>query len=177
MLQLLYNAAGYAWRKGNVSDAEQLSVRSMKVRKKLLGKEDKDTLRSIEMAGPAAALVGRWREAEELFADHPDTLSSMANLAFTFKSLGKVKQAFSSIQDFCRLREAASSKHSHHQIRFFFCNGESARCRHNFNKSREIFAFFLTTALLHRDFQPAQPRPLCNGETLHGHINTNGLLL
>ncbi|KAF2464373.1 uncharacterized protein BDR25DRAFT_96892 [Lindgomyces ingoldianus] len=113
---LLYNAAWYAWQKGNVGDAEKLSVRSMKVRKKLLGKEHTDTLSSTAMAGLAAKLAGRWKEAEELEVqvmetrkrvlgeEHPDTLISMNNLAFTLKGQGLTSNAISLMEDCCRLQ-------------------------------------------------------------------------
>jgi hypothetical protein len=54
---------------------------------------------------------GRWDEAEKLEiqvmetrktklgADHPDTLSSMGNLAFTWKSQGRHKDALALMQD------------------------------------------------------------------------------
>ena len=73
-------------------------MRLIKVRKKLLSKEHKDTLSSIGIVGLAAKLAGRWREAEELEVqvietrkrvlgeEHPNTLTSMANLAHTWKS-------------------------------------------------------------------------------------------
>jgi tetratricopeptide (TPR) repeat protein len=102
---LLYNAAWYAWRKGNVADAEKMSVKAMKTRKKLLGQEHEETLSSIAMVGLAYGLRGRWREAEELKvqvmetslrvlgAEHPDTLTSMANLASTYRNQGRWKEA------------------------------------------------------------------------------------
>ncbi|KAF2728724.1 hypothetical protein EJ04DRAFT_390318, partial [Polyplosphaeria fusca] len=50
----------------------------------------------------------------KLGADHPDTLTSMNNPAFTYNGLSKVKQAISLMQDCCRLRhEALGSHHSH----------------------------------------------------------------
>ncbi|KAF2838466.1 putative kinesin [Patellaria atrata CBS 101060] len=81
---LLYRAAWYAWQKGSLSDAEKLSMRSMKVRTKLLGREHEDTLSSMGMVGLATSLAGR-----VLGEEHPDTLTSMANLAFTFKVQGR----------------------------------------------------------------------------------------
>ncbi|KAG9241639.1 hypothetical protein BJ878DRAFT_389836, partial [Calycina marina] len=54
-----------------------------------------DTLRGLQMEGLAYSMNGRWDDAEKLFVqvmetsktklgvDHPDTLTSMANLAFT----------------------------------------------------------------------------------------------
>ncbi|KAH8710259.1 hypothetical protein GQ44DRAFT_763094 [Phaeosphaeriaceae sp. PMI808] len=89
------------------SDAEKLSVKSMKVRKKLLGKEHTATLSSIAVAGLAAKLAGRWKEAEELEVqvmetrkrvlgeEHPSTLNAINNLAFTLKSQNRNKEAIS----------------------------------------------------------------------------------
>ncbi|OCK99026.1 uncharacterized protein K441DRAFT_541722, partial [Cenococcum geophilum 1.58] len=54
---------------------------------------------------------GRWKEAEELFvqvkdtslrvlgAEHPDTLTSINNLAFTFKAQGLNKEVTSLIKN------------------------------------------------------------------------------
>ncbi|KAH7083757.1 hypothetical protein FB567DRAFT_426572, partial [Paraphoma chrysanthemicola] len=63
---LLYEAAWYAWRKGNVADAETMAIASMKVRRRVLGKRHEETLSSIEMVGLAYNLSGQWKEAEEL---------------------------------------------------------------------------------------------------------------
>jgi tetratricopeptide (TPR) repeat protein len=102
---LLYRAAWYAWRQGSLSDAGKLSMRSMKVRTKLLGREHKDTLSSMVMVGLATALAGRWTETEELGVqvmetslrvlgeEHPDTLTSMGNLASTYRNQGRWKEA------------------------------------------------------------------------------------
>ena len=62
----------------------------------MLGQEHKDTLSSIAMVGSVHRARGRWEDAEKLEvqvmetsktklgADHPDTLTSMANLASTY---------------------------------------------------------------------------------------------
>lgn len=65
----------------------------------------------MEMVGLAYELGGRWEEAEKLFvqvmetrktklgADHPSTLTSMANLAFTWKGLGRDAEAIQLMKD------------------------------------------------------------------------------
>ena len=75
------------------------------VRKKILGQEHKETLRSMGMVGLAYSLGGRWKEAEELDVqvmettkrvlgeEHPSTLTSMANLASTYRNQGRWKEA------------------------------------------------------------------------------------
>ncbi|EED12700.1 kinesin, putative [Talaromyces stipitatus ATCC 10500] len=124
---VLYKAAWYDWLKGNGAKGEQLSVKSMKARKKLLGLEHEETLASMQMVGSIYLIKGRWNEAEELFvqheqpgvniqgsrtverggkaeragdgdkrvlgAEHPDTLTSMANLASTYRNQGRWKEA------------------------------------------------------------------------------------
>jgi tetratricopeptide (TPR) repeat protein len=102
---LLYHGAWYAWRKGNVVDAERMSRKAMKARTKILGPEHEETLRSIGMRGLAYHLGGRWKEAEELEvqvmetrkrvlgAEHPSTLTSMANLASTYRNQGRWQEA------------------------------------------------------------------------------------
>ncbi|KAF2197757.1 hypothetical protein GQ43DRAFT_458302 [Delitschia confertaspora ATCC 74209] len=101
---LLYEAAWYAWAKGNPIDAEKLSKSSMKVRIKLFGKEHEDTLNSVAMVGLATQLAGWWKKFEELEVqmmetssrvlgrEYPNTLTSMANLASTFWNQGRWKE-------------------------------------------------------------------------------------
>ncbi|CAN9191670.1 unnamed protein product [Alternaria alternata] len=98
---ILYRAAWYAERMGNIADAEMLATKAMKARKKVLGQEHEDTLWSVAMVGLAYKLGGRWDEAEKLEvqvmetrktklgADHPYTLTSMANLASTYRNQGR----------------------------------------------------------------------------------------
>ncbi|ORY66127.1 P-loop containing nucleoside triphosphate hydrolase protein [Pseudomassariella vexata] len=102
---ILHNAAWYALRMGNGVEAEKMSVQAVKARKKILGREDKDTLNSIEMVGLASELRGQWDTAEKQFvqvmetrktklgADHPDTLTSRANLASTYRKQGHWEKA------------------------------------------------------------------------------------
>ncbi|RAR04073.1 TPR-like protein [Stemphylium lycopersici] len=98
---VLYRAAWFAERIGNISDAEMLATKAMRARKKVLGQEHEDTLWSMAMVGLAYKLGGRWDEAEKLGvqvmeasktklgADHPSTLNSMANLAGTYWNQGR----------------------------------------------------------------------------------------
>ena len=102
---LLYHAVWYVLRKGSITEAVDLSEIAMKVRKKILGQEHKETLSSIGMVGLAYGLGGRWKEAEKLQLqvmettkrvlgeEHPSTLSSMANLASTYWNQGRWKEA------------------------------------------------------------------------------------
>jgi tetratricopeptide (TPR) repeat protein len=102
---ILHHAAWYAWRRGNVVDAEKMSTKAMKVRTKMFGQDHTGTLSSMGMVGLAYKLGGRWQEAEELEAqvmetkkrvlgaEHPETLTSMANLASTFWNQGRWQEA------------------------------------------------------------------------------------
>ncbi|CZR51282.1 related to kinesin light chain [Phialocephala subalpina] len=102
---LLYNAAWYALLRGSSSDAEKMSVKSMKVTKKQLGQDDKETLSSQTMVALAYIVGGRWKEAEELEVqvietkkrvlgqEHQNTLASMNNLALAFQNQGRWKEA------------------------------------------------------------------------------------
>ena len=102
---LLYRVAWYAEKIGNVSDAATFAMKSMKARKKVLGQEHEDTLRSMAMVGLAYKAGGRWDEAEKLEVqvmetsntkfgvDHPNTLNSMNNLASTYWSQGRWDEA------------------------------------------------------------------------------------
>jgi len=72
---------------------------------KLTSEDDEVTLVLLQKYGICLYHDGRRREAEELFervmeicktklgADHPDTLSSMANLATTYRDQGRLKEA------------------------------------------------------------------------------------
>jgi hypothetical protein len=78
-----------------------MASKSRKLRLKMLGGEDDETLASTMMLASANRLEGRWKEAEQLEMqvmetrktkhgeDHPDTLSSMANLASTYRIQGR----------------------------------------------------------------------------------------
>jgi len=102
---LLYKVAWYAYEKRNLSDAEKLSISSMMVREKLLGKEHIDTLESMIMVGLVAMIAERWEEAEKLFveateirkrvlgSEHPDALNSMESLAYIYQNQGQLKEA------------------------------------------------------------------------------------
>ena len=102
---VLYRAAWYAWAKGTISDAENMSTQSMKLKEKLLGQDNKETLASMAMVALARKLAGRWTEAEELFVrvmetssrvlgeEHLNTLATMNNLASTFWNQGRWTEA------------------------------------------------------------------------------------
>lgn len=114
---VLYKAAWYIWKMGNGVEAETMSVRAMKVRKKILGNKHEYTLSGMAMVGLAYKLNGRWDAAEELDVqvmetrktklgvDHPDTLTSMNNLAFTLKGNGKEIEAIRLMEDCVRFRK------------------------------------------------------------------------
>ncbi len=96
---------GYSWRKGSITEAVDLSEIAMKMRKKRLGQEHKETLGSMGMLSLAYGLGARWKEAEELEVrvmetrkrvlgeKHPDTLGSMNNLAEVLSRQGKYEEA------------------------------------------------------------------------------------
>ncbi|KAF1828117.1 hypothetical protein BDW02DRAFT_283204, partial [Decorospora gaudefroyi] len=73
---LLYRAAWFAERIGNIADAEMLAIKAMKARKKVLGQEHKDTLWSVAMVGLAYKLGGRWDDAETLFVQVMETFKT-----------------------------------------------------------------------------------------------------
>ncbi|KAF5876254.1 putative tpr domain protein [Botrytis fragariae] len=102
---ILYKASWYAWEMGNGKDAESLSVRAMKVRKKILGPEHEDTLASMAMVSYIYKLRGRWNAARELFMEvietskeklgmnHSFTLISLAHLASAYRNQGQWDKA------------------------------------------------------------------------------------
>jgi tetratricopeptide (TPR) repeat protein len=102
---LLYNAAWFAWRKGNVIEAEEMAVKAMKARKKVLGPEHESTLSSIDMVGSAFDSQGKYKEAEAMHqwalagkekvlgVNHPNTLASISYLGRVLTSQGKYNEA------------------------------------------------------------------------------------
>jgi len=98
---LLYYAARYSWKMGNFDDAEKLALKSMRARTKLFSQEHEDTLNSMEIVGLAYNLGGEWEKAagirsevmgtrrRVLGAEHPSTLTTMANLASTYRNQGR----------------------------------------------------------------------------------------
>ena len=90
---------------GDWKHAEQLEVQVLDMRKKVLGAEHPDTLKSMAKLASIYSSQGKWNEAEqldiqvldmrkELFgAKHPDTLLAMANLARTYADIGNFKKA------------------------------------------------------------------------------------
>lgn len=102
---VMYNAAWYAWLKGQLVVAETMAVASMQARTSVVGENDEQAIASTAMLGQILRAQGRWKEAEQLQvkvmemrqatlgADHPDMLSSMNNLASTYWNQGRWKEA------------------------------------------------------------------------------------
>ena len=90
---------------GDLNSAEQLEVQVIDMRKKLLGADHPDTLKSIANLASTYRNQGRWSEAEQLqiqvmdmrkkllTTEHPDTLICMANLASAYKEQGRWNEA------------------------------------------------------------------------------------
>jgi hypothetical protein len=93
------------WKEGRWKDAEELVVKVMEARSRVLGKGHPDTLSAMANLAGTYWNQGRWKEAEELQVkvmearsrvlgkEHPDTLSVMANLAGTYWNQGRWKEA------------------------------------------------------------------------------------
>ncbi|KAI4254529.1 MAG: hypothetical protein LQ352_003037 [Teloschistes flavicans] len=102
---LMYNAARYAYEKGNTAEAVQLSRTALEVNEKVYGHEHENTLASMGMLGSAYFRRGQWKQAEEfqveaieirkrvLGEEHPDTLVSMGRLASLYLEQGCYKEA------------------------------------------------------------------------------------
>ena len=93
---ILYRAAWYASEIGNYSEAEEISIQTVKFRTKLLGREHKDTLDSMALLSINYQDIGRLDAAETLLVElvdiskrklgthHPDTLYCMHLLASNY---------------------------------------------------------------------------------------------
>ncbi|KAI5785472.1 hypothetical protein FPQ18DRAFT_87842 [Pyronema domesticum] len=99
---------GYTFQsRGLLKEAQELEEKVLEVRRRTLGEEHRDTLRSMQsLAGTYAELGGRLKDVQELEEkvvevrrrtlgeEHPDTLWGMRNLAVTYKELGgRLKEA------------------------------------------------------------------------------------
>ncbi|KAJ7825723.1 hypothetical protein B0H14DRAFT_3145159 [Mycena olivaceomarginata] len=114
-LASMANLASTYWNQGRWKDAEALEVVVMEMRKRVLGEEHPDTLTSMANLASTYWNQGRWKDAEALEVvvmemrkrplegcrgargggdgdeervlgeEHPDTLTSMANLASTLE--------------------------------------------------------------------------------------------
>jgi tetratricopeptide (TPR) repeat protein len=88
------------WKEGRWKEAEELQVKVMEARSRVLGVEHPDTLRATASLASTYREQGRWKEAEELEVEvlearsrvlgeeHPDTLNAMANLGVTYSMQG-----------------------------------------------------------------------------------------
>ncbi|KAJ6018135.1 P-loop containing nucleoside triphosphate hydrolase protein [Penicillium sp. IBT 35674x] len=102
---VLIRAALFAFTKGNVRESEKLAVLAMNIRTRLLGSHHKHTIDSLEMAGRAYTLSGKWEDAKTLQLqvtkyrkqvlglEHPETLDSISNLALIYWAQGRWKEA------------------------------------------------------------------------------------
>src|SRR6202034_1033604 len=93
------------YENGYWNESEKLEVDVMDLRKRLLGAEHPDTLKSMANLATTYWQQGRWNEAEKLEVDvvelskrllgaeHPDTLTSMVNLAATYRQQGRWNEA------------------------------------------------------------------------------------
>jgi tetratricopeptide (TPR) repeat protein len=93
------------WEEGRWKEGEELEVKVLEARRRVLGEEHPDTI--IAMANLASTYwkQGRSKEAEELDIkvlevrrrvlgeEHPDTIIAMANLASTYWNQGRSKEA------------------------------------------------------------------------------------
>ncbi|OQE16973.1 hypothetical protein PENSTE_c022G00411, partial [Penicillium steckii] len=104
---LLYRGAWYASQSGNIADTREMASKSRDQRSILLGHEHEEVIDCTSMLATAYWLDGRWEEAEQLNVqvmetrktklgeDHPDTLSSMANLASTYRDQDEARRGSS----------------------------------------------------------------------------------
>ncbi|GAQ02680.1 hypothetical protein ALT_0001 [Aspergillus lentulus] len=102
---LLYRAAWYASKSGNITDVREMASRSRKYTVKIIGAEDKEALDITAMLAKAYSLEGQWEKTEKLQVqvmetrktklgeDHPDTLTSMGSLASMYWNQGRWEEA------------------------------------------------------------------------------------
>jgi len=88
------------WKEGRWKEAEELDVKVMEARSRVLGEEHPDTLSAMGNLASTYRNQGRWKDAEELDVkvmearsrvlgeEHPDTITAMVNLAYTKRDIG-----------------------------------------------------------------------------------------
>jgi tetratricopeptide (TPR) repeat protein len=93
------------WKEGRWKEAEELDVKVMEARSRVVGEEHPDTLTAMVNLAATYWNQGRSKEAEELFVkvmearsrvlgeEHPSTLTAIANLAATYWNQGRSKEA------------------------------------------------------------------------------------
>jgi tetratricopeptide (TPR) repeat protein len=124
--QLMYRAGWYAWRRGRANEAEQMSTVAMEVMIEILGEENINTLKSMQMVGNARELGGKYNEAETIHRktlalkrkvqgpEHPTTLNTISNLAGVLGLQGKYQEAEALYRQILAQREKVlSPKHPH----------------------------------------------------------------
>ena len=90
---------------GYSTEAEDLQVQVLNVRKRVLGVDNLDTIRAMAHLAPTYASLGKYMKAKKLEkqvldarnrilgVEHPDTILAMANLARTYAHLGDYNEA------------------------------------------------------------------------------------
>ncbi len=103
--ELLRNAGVYVLKTGRYVDAEKLLREAYFISLKRGGQDSKNTYSIATLLAQLCLLMGKLNEAEilenqviewrvrELGAEHPDTLTSMANLVSTYRNQGRWKEA------------------------------------------------------------------------------------
>jgi tetratricopeptide (TPR) repeat protein len=104
---------------GEYGEAEQMHLKTLRLKEKVLGESHPDTLTSMANLASTYRNQGRWEEAEQLEVqvmerskaklgeDHPDTLMSMNNLASTYHNQGRWELAE---QLFVQVMETSKTK-------------------------------------------------------------------
>ncbi|KAK4898080.1 hypothetical protein LTR49_027892 [Elasticomyces elasticus] len=104
-LSSIANLASTHRDQGRWNEAEELNVKVMETRARVLGGEHPDTLNSMANLASTYWNQGRWKEVEELQVnvketrvrmlgdEHASTLTSMTNLASTYRNQGRWKEA------------------------------------------------------------------------------------
>ena len=116
----LLNQAGMAlYKAGKYAEAESLLQRSLAIREKTLGKDDRDVARSLSNLAGVYQAQGRYAEAEPLFQrslairekafckDHSSVATTLNNLASLYKDQSKYEQAESMYKRSLAIREKA----------------------------------------------------------------------
>ena len=93
------------WEQGYLKEAETLGIQVLDTRKKVLGVEHPDTIRTMGNLAGTYQCLGKYTEAEKLEiqaldatnrvlgVEHADTIRAMGNLATTYQQLGKYTEA------------------------------------------------------------------------------------
>ena len=114
---LVDRLASYLFHDGYYSGSLKFDIECLEIKKRVLGREHHDTLRSMNNVATTYYRLGQWTEALKVFQEcleirkrvlgmeHPNTLQSINGLAATYNSLGRCTEAVTVYEECLEIRK------------------------------------------------------------------------